>query len=145
MAIFWTFLIAAILGYIVGHYIVPNRQLRQALQDVRKQCATALEEGNKGVYKTIVSDNGKSSELVVEVRELAVTKTGQVKVEYLSAQYRNPDFRTKKGEALLLEVRDLLGEYLPLNDIEWYETTDRHENIKKYLNSLDLINHNLFR
>jgi hypothetical protein len=145
MAIFWTFLIAAILGYIVGHYIVPNRHLRKALQDVRKQCAVALEEGNKGVYKTVVNDNGKSSELVVEVRELAVTKTGQVKVEYLSAQYRNPDFRTKKGEALLNEVRDLLGEYLPLNDIEWYETTDRHENIKKYLNSLDLINHNLFR
>ena len=143
--IFWIFLIAAILGYLVGHYIVPNRQLRKALQDVRQQCAVALEEGNKGVYKTIVTDNGKSSELVVEVRELAVTKTGQVKVEYLSAQYRNPDFRTKKGEALLNEVRDLLGEYLPLNDIEWYETTDRHENIKKYLNSLDLINHNLFR
>lgn len=138
-------MIAAILGYLVGHYIVPNRQLRKALQDVRQQCAVALEEGNKGVYKTIVTDNGKSSELVVEVRELAVTKTGQVKVEYLSAQYRNPDFRTKKGEALLNEVRDLLGEYLPLNDIEWYETTDRHENIKKYLNSLDLINHNLFR
>ena len=81
----------------------------------------------------------------MEVRELAITKTGQVKVEYLSAQYRNPDFRTKKGEALLNEVRDLLGEYLPLNDIEWYETTDRHERIKKYLDSLDLINHNLFR
>ncbi|WP_303409630.1 hypothetical protein [Pontibacter sp. BT731] len=131
------------LGYIVGHYVMPNRKLRQALQDVRKQCAAALEEGNKGVYKTIVTDNGKSSELVVEVRELAITKTGQVKVEYVSAQYRNPDFRTKKGEALLSEVRDLLGEYLPLNDIEWYETTDRHENIKKYLNSLDLINRNL--
>nr|WP_256488661.1 hypothetical protein [Pontibacter sp. HSC-36F09] len=133
------------MGYIVGHYVIPNRKLRQALLDVRKQCAAALEEGNKGVYKTIVTDNGKSSELVVEVRELAVTKTGQVKVEYVSAQYRNPDFRNKKGEALLSEVRDLLGEYLPLNDIEWYETTDRHENIKKYLNSLDLINHNLFR
>lgn len=133
------------MGYIVGHYIVPNRHLRKALHDVRKQCAVALEEGNKGVYKTIVNDNGKSSELVVEVRELAVTKTGQVKVEYVSAQYRNPDFRTKKGEALLNEVRDLLGEYLPLNDIEWYEQTDRHERIKKYLDSLDLINHNLFR
>ncbi|MBX0335426.1 hypothetical protein K3G39_19500 [Pontibacter sp. HSC-14F20] len=143
--IFWIFLIAALLGYIVGHYVMPNRKLRKALQDVRTQCAAALEEGNKGVYKTIVNDNGKSSELVVEVRELAITKTGQVKVEYVSAQYRNPDFRTKKGEALLNEVRDLLGEYLPLNDIEWYETTDRHENIKKYLNSLDLINHNLFR
>lgn len=127
----------------MGHYVMPNRKLRQALHDVRTQCAAALEEGNKGVYKTIVTDNGKSSELVVEVRELAITKTGQVKVEYVSAQYRNPDFRNKKGEALLSEVRDLLGEYLPLNDIEWYETTDRHENIKKYLNSLDLINRNL--
>lgn len=131
------------MGYIVGHYVMPNRKLRKALHDVRTQCAAALEEGNKGVYKTIVTDNGKSSELVVEVRELAVTKTGQVKVEYVSAQYRNPDFRNKKGEALLNEVRDLLGEYLPLNDIEWYETTDRHEKIKKYLNSLDLINRNL--
>ncbi|MHC2993336.1 hypothetical protein OB13_17780 [Pontibacter sp. HJ8] len=145
MAIFWTFLIAAILGYIVGHYIVPNRHLRKALQDVREKCVVALEEGNKGVYKTIVADNGKSSELVVEVRELAVTKTGQVKVEYLSAYYKNPEFRTKKGEALLKEVHGLLGEYLPLNEVEWYETTERHENIKKYLNSLDLINHNLFR
>lgn len=138
-------MIAAILGYIVGHYIVPNRQLRKALLDVRKQCAVALEEGNKGVYKTIVTDNGQSSELVVEVRELAVTKTGQVKVEYVSAHYKNPDFRTKKGEALLKEVQGLLGDYLPLNDIEWYEQTDRHERIKKYLDSLDLINHNLFR
>lgn len=145
MVIFWTFLIAAILGYIVGHYIVPNRHLNKALQEVRQQCAVALEEGNKGVYKTIVTEEGKSSELVVEVRELAVTKTGQVKVEYLSAQYRNPEFRTRKGDALLKEVRDLLGEYLPLNDIEWYEQSDRHDRIKKYLNSLDQINHNLFR
>ncbi|WP_033316872.1 hypothetical protein [Pontibacter roseus] len=145
MAIFWTFLIAALLGYIVGHYIIPNRKLRKALQEVKEKCTIALEEGNKGVYKTVVTDNNKTSELVVEVRELAVTTTGQVKVEYLSAYYKNPEFRTKKGEALLKEVHGLLGEYLPLSEIEWYETTERHENIKKYLTSLDVIHHNLHR
>ena len=145
MLIFWTFLIAAILGYIIGHYVAPNRRLQAALREVRQQCVAALEEGNKGVYKTHVTESGKSSELVVEVRELAVTKTGQVKVEYLSAFYKNPEFRTKKGEALLREVHGLLGEYLPLNEIEWYETNERHENIKKYLNTLDENHHTLFR
>ncbi|TXK52200.1 hypothetical protein FVR03_01660 [Pontibacter qinzhouensis] len=131
------------LGYIYGHHIRPNQRLRSALIDVKQKCIAALEEGNKGVYRTIVTDNNKSSELVVEIRELAVTQNGQVKVQYLSAFYKNPDFRTKKGDALLKEVHGLLGEYLPLNEIEWYEVTERHENIKKYLNSVTLTHHNL--
>lgn len=136
MAIFWTFVIGALLGYIFGHYIRPKQRVRTALKEVREKCIAALEEGNKGVYKTIVTDNNKSSELVVEIKELAVTKNGQVKVQYLSAYYKNPAFRNRKGEALLKEVHDLLGEYLPLNEIEWYETSERHENIKKYLHSI---------
>ena len=144
MLIFWTFFIGAILGYIIGNYVAPNRRLQAAIREVRQQCVAALEEGNKGVYKTLVTENGRSSELVVEVRELAVTKTGQVKVEYLSAFYKKPEFRTKKGEALLREVHGLLGEYLPLSEIEWYETNERHENIKKYLSTLDKNHHTLF-
>ncbi|MFT2007900.1 hypothetical protein ACMA1I_04430 [Pontibacter sp. 13R65] len=143
MAIFFTFVIALVLGYIYGHHIRPNQRLRKAIQDVRQKCVAALEEGNKGVYRTIVTESNKSSELVVEVRELAITQQGQVKVQYLSAFYKNPDFRNKKGDALLKEVHGLLGEYLPLNEIEWYETTERHENIKKYLNSITLTHHNL--
>jgi hypothetical protein len=73
----------------------------------------------------------------VEVKELAVTKAGQVKVEYLSAFYKNPEFRTRKGEALLKEVQGLLGDYLPLHEIEWYETTERHENIKNFVKTFD--------
>ncbi|WP_299821508.1 hypothetical protein [uncultured Pontibacter sp.] len=137
MLIFWTLVIGAILGYIFGHYIRPNTRLQAALKEVRAKSIAALEEGNKGVYKTIVTDHNQSSELVTEVKELAVTEAGQVKVQYLSAYYKNPEFRTKKGEALLREVQDLLGEYLPLEEIEWYETTQRHENIKKHLHSLD--------
>ena len=145
MLIFWMLVVGAFLGYLYGFYVRPNQQLRAALQEARQKCAAALEEGHKGVYKTIVTDNNKSSELVVEVKELAVTQNGQVKVQYLSAFYKNPEFRTKKGEALLKEVHGLLGEYLPLNEIEWYETTERHENIKKYLNSLNTSPSNLLR
>ena len=72
----------------------------------------------------------------MEVKELAITKTGQVKVAYLSANYKNPEFRTKKGDALLKEVQGLLGDYLPLEEIEWYEKDERHKNIKKYLDSV---------
>ncbi|MFD2247953.1 hypothetical protein [Pontibacter ruber] len=143
MLIFWASVLAAFLGYVYGYYIRPNQRLRQALNDARQKCIAVLEEGNKGVYRTIVTDNNKSSELVVEVKELAVTKNGQVKVQYLSAFYKNPDFRTKKGEALLKEVHGLLGEYLPLSEIEWYETTEQHENIRKYLNSLQVTQTNL--
>jgi hypothetical protein len=60
-----------------------------------------------------------------------------VKVQYLSAFYQNPEFRTKKGDALLAEVHGLLGEYLPINDIEWYESSERHAAIKNYVHSLD--------
>jgi hypothetical protein len=137
MMMFWTFVIGALVGYLIGHYVWPNFQKRKMLQEAKAKCLAALEEGNKGIYKTIVTEKDKSSELVAEIRELAVTKTGQVKVEYLSAFYKNPEFRTKKGDALLREVHGLLGEYLPLNEIEWYETTERHENIKKFLASLD--------
>ncbi|MBC5991424.1 hypothetical protein [Pontibacter cellulosilyticus] len=137
MIIFWTFVIGAVLGYVFGHYIKPNYRLQKVLKELRAKSIAALEEGNKGVYKTIVTEHEQSSELVVEVQELAVTQSGLVKVQYLSAYYKNPGFRTKKGEALLREVRDLLGEYLPLEEIEWYETTERHENIKKYLHTLD--------
>ncbi len=120
-----------------GHYINPNLRLRKAIKEARALLTTALEEKHKGVYKTIVTEQNQSSELVAEVRELAITSGGQVKVEYLSAAYKNPAFRTRKGEALLREVRDLLGDYLPLNEIEWYENSDRLANINKNLNSLD--------
>ena len=136
-------LVTAFLGYIYGYYVRPNQRLRKALKEVREKCRVALEEGNKGVYKTIVTDHNKSSELVVEIKELAVTQNGQVKVQYLSAYYKNPEFRTRKGDALLKEVHGLLGEYLPLNEIEWYETTERHENIKKYLDSITINHHHL--
>jgi hypothetical protein len=117
--------------------------LRQALQEVRKKCISALEGENKGVYRTIVTDNDKSSELVVEIKEVAVTQNGQVKVQYLSAFYKNPEFRTRKGDALLKEVHGLLGEYLPVNEIEWYDNTGRQEEIKKYLNSLTITQYHL--
>ncbi len=142
--LFWIFILGALLGYIYGYHIRPKKRLRQAVRDVRERCVAALEEGNRGVYKTVVTDNNrKSSELVVEVKELAVTQSGQVKVQYLSAFYKNPEFRTRKGEALLKEVQGLLGDYLHLNEIEWYETNERHENIKKYLNSITLTHYNL--
>lgn len=144
MIIFWTFVIAALLGYMFGHYIRPNLRLRQAIQEARSTAAAALEEGNKGVYRTIVTDHNQSSELVVEVKELAVTKAGQVKVDFISAYYKNPAFRTRKGEALLREVRDLLGDYLPLSDIEWYEKTERQENLKKHLGTLDDLHNQQF-
>jgi hypothetical protein len=134
---FLTAVAAFFLGYLFGNKIKPNRQLRKTLKEIREKCIAALEEGNKGVYRTIITDNKKSSELVVEVKELAVTKNGQVKVQYLSAFYKNPEFRTKKGDALLAEVHGLLGEYLPLDEIEWYETSERHENIKKYIKFID--------
>ena len=144
MLIFWTFVIGAVLGYVFGHYLKPNRRLQKALQEFRAKSMALLEEGNKGIYKTIITEHEQSSELVVEVKELAVTKTGLVKVAYLSAQYKNPDFRTKKGEALLREVHDLLGDYLPLEEIEWYETSERHERIKQYLHTLDTYPKNQF-
>ncbi|PSR57233.1 hypothetical protein AHMF7605_09245 [Adhaeribacter arboris] len=132
------------LGYIYGHHIRPKPLLRRAVREVREKCIAALEEGNKGVYKTVITNgSNKSSELVVEVKELAITQSGQVKVQYLSADYRNPEFRTRKGEALLKEVQGLLGDYLPLNEIEWYETNERHENIKKYLSAVTLNHYNL--
>jgi len=143
MGIFLIFLVGALLGYIYGYFIRPKQRLRNAIIEVREKCKLALEEGNKGVYKTIVSDQQKSSELVVEVKELAITQSGQVKVQYLSAFYKNPEFRTRKGDALLKEVHGLLGDYLPLNEIEWYETTERHENIKKYLNTMTISHHHL--
>jgi len=143
MGIFLIFLVGALLGYIYGYYIRPKQRLRNAIIEVREKCKAALEEGNKGVYKTIVSDQQKSSELVVEVKELAITQSGQVKVQYLSAFYKNSEFRTRKGDALLKEVHGLLGDYLPLNEIEWYETTERHENIKKYLNTMTISHHHL--
>ncbi|RDV16888.1 hypothetical protein DXT99_01900 [Pontibacter diazotrophicus] len=142
MLVFWTFVVAALLGYVIGHYVKPNHRLQKEIKKAREICMAALEQGNKGVYRTLVTEQNKSSELVIEVKELAVTQGGQVKVEYLEAYYKNPEFRTRKGEALLKEVRELLGDYLPLNDIEWYETTERHDNIKKHLNTLDnLRNH----
>lgn len=137
MGILFTLIIGFLIGYFYGYKIKPNRRLREQVKELKEQCISALEEGNKGVYRTIVMDQSKSSELVVEVKELAVTESGQVKVEYLSAYYKNPDFRTSKGEALLKEVRDLLGDFLPLQEIEWYETNERHENIKKYVHSLE--------
>jgi hypothetical protein len=143
MAIFWTFVIGALLGYIYGHFINPKQQLRQAIREVREKCVAALQGGNKGVYRTIVTDHDKSSELVVEIQEQALTQHGQVKVKYLSAYYKNPEFRTRKGEALLKEVHGLLGEYLPMNEIEWYDNTQRQEHIKNYLNHLTITQHHL--
>lgn len=143
MIIFWTFVTGVLAGYIYGYYFRPKQRLRKAIREVREKCVAALEEGNKGVYRTIVSDQNKSSELVVEVKELALTQQGQVKVQYLSAFYKNPEFRTRKGEALLKEVQGLLGDYLPLNEIEWYEKTERHESIKKYLNAVSITHYNL--
>lgn len=137
MIIFLTSIIAFLVGYLYGYKIKPKNRLREAIKDVREKCIAALEEGNKGVYKTIITDESKTSELTVEVKELAVTESGQVKVQYISAFYKNPEFRTKKGEALLNEVRDLLGDYLPLHEIEWYETSERHDNIKRYVHSLE--------
>lgn len=139
MILFWMFVIGAVLGYVFGHYIKPNRRLQKAIQEARRASMAVLEEGNTGVYRTVVSDHSQSSELVVEVKELAVTQAGQVKVEYISAYYKNPEFRTKKGEALLREVRELLGDYLPLNDIEWYETSERKEQAQENLKNLDTL------
>lgn len=137
MGIFLVFIIAFFMGYFYGYRIKPNQRLRQERRELREKCQAVLDEGRKGVYKTIVMDQNKSSELVVEVKELAVTEGGQVKVQYLSAFYKNPDFRTKKGDALLSEVHGLLGEYLPLHEIEWYETGGRQEHIRNYMDSLN--------
>lgn len=142
MIIFWTFVIGAVLGYVFGHYIKPNRRLQKAIEAARKTGTLLLEEEHKGIYKTIVTDQNQSSELVVEVKELAVTQGGKVKVEYLSANYKNPRFRTRKGEALLKEVQGLLGDYLPFNDIEWYETTERQSRIKAHMSTLDDLQNN---
>lgn len=136
MGFFFISIIAFIFGYIYGYRIRPNQRLRKSIKEVEAQCKAILEEGNKGVYKTIVMDKDKSSELTVEIKELAVTERGQVKVQYLSAFYNNPEFRTRKGEALLQEVHGLLGEYLPLNEIEWYEASNRHEAIKDHVDYL---------
>ncbi|ALI97718.1 hypothetical protein [Rufibacter tibetensis] len=137
MAFVFAFILAAFLGYIYGHRIRPNLKLQKALRDFQSRAAAILEDEKKGVYKTIVTDNQKSSELVVEVKELAVTQGGQVKVEYLSAYYKNPVFRTRKKAEMLQEVYDLLGEYLPKNEIEWYEVNGRHANLKEFVKELD--------
>ncbi len=129
--------LAFFMGYIYGYWIKPNRQLKETIRRTRESCLAALEDGRKGVYKTIVMDGNKSSELVVEVKEQAVTELGQVKVQYLSAYYKNPDFRTRKGEALLKEVHSLLGEYLPVHEIEWFDPKGQQQNIKNYLNTLE--------
>ena len=142
MLLFWIFVIGAVLGYMYGHYLKPNLSLRKAIQQAREASQAVLQEGHQGVYRTVVSDHNEQSELVVEVKELAVTQAGMVKVEYLSAYYKNPSFRTKKGEALMREVRELLGDYLPLSDIEWYETTERQDKARKSLHTLDALGKN---
>ena len=139
MIILITTVFAFFCGYLWGYKIKPNQRLREAIQEVKEQCRAALEEGNKGVYKTLVTEEDKTSELVVEVKELAVTEAGQVKVQYLSAFYRNPEFRTRTGEALLQEVRDLLGDFLPLDEIEWYNTAERHEQLKQHVYDLETV------
>ncbi|SFG00375.1 hypothetical protein [Pontibacter chinhatensis] len=142
MLLFWIFVIGAVLGYMYGHYLKPNLSLRKAIQQAREASQAVLQEGHQGVYRTVVSDHNEQSELVVEVKELAITQAGMVKVEYLSAYYKNPSFRTKKGEALMREVRELLGDYLPLSDIEWYETTERQDKARKSLHTLDALGKN---
>lgn len=142
MLLFWIFVIGAVLGYMYGHYLKPNLSLRKAIKEAREASQAVLQEGHQGVYRTVVSDHNEQSELVVEVKELAVTQAGMVKVEYLSAFYKNPSFRTKKGEALMREVRELLGDYLPLSDIEWYETTERQDKARKSLQTLDALGKN---
>jgi hypothetical protein len=137
MLIFWMFVIGAVLGYVFGHYVKPNRKLHKAINEAKGACAILQEEGNKGVYRTVITDHNQTSELITEIKELAITKAGQVKVEYLSATYKNPEFRTRKGEALLREVRELLGDFLPFEEIEWYERSERNERIRKQLTKLD--------
>ena len=141
MTLYLAIFIAFMAGYIYGHKIKPNKRLRKAIRDVNEKSAAIFEAGNKGMYQTVITDNNKSSELVVEVKELAVTKNGLVKVQYLSAYYKNPEFRTKKGEALLAEVQGLLGDYLPAEDIEWYEAPDRQSTIKNFVNHLNTTYH----
>ncbi|AKQ45194.1 hypothetical protein TH63_05400 [Rufibacter radiotolerans] len=131
------FFIGAFAGYLYGYKIKPNNQLRNALKEIREKGNLLLEDARKGVYKTIVTDQSASSELVVEVKELALTQAGQVKVEYLGAFYKNPAFRTRKGEALLQEVQGLLGDYLPQNEIEWYDTSARQDNMRELIQTLD--------
>ncbi|GGK79316.1 hypothetical protein ACD591_08540 [Rufibacter glacialis] len=137
MAIFFAFILAGFLGYLYGHRIRPNLKLQKTLKDLQERCKAVLEDEKKGVYKTIVTDNQKSSELVVEVKELAVTEGGQVKVEYLSAFYKNPVFRTRKGPELLQEVHGLLGDYLPRHEVEWYEVNGRHQKIREFVTELE--------
>lgn len=137
MTFYLAIIIGFLAGYIYGHKIRPRKRLLNAITEVKEKCTALLEEGNKGLYKTIVTDNNKSSELQVEVKELALTKNGLVKVQYLNAFYKNPDFRTKKGEALLEEVHSLLGDYLPAEEIQWYDTSGRNAAIKDYLTYVD--------
>ncbi len=126
------------MGYFLGSRLGPHRELKTTLQELRTQCEAALNEGRRGVYTTLITDQQKSSELVIEVKELATTQAGQVKVEYLSAYYKNPDFRTKKGEALLAEVQELLGLYLPDADIEWYQQPSaRQEKVQAFAQKLE--------
>ena len=54
-----TLAIAAFLGYIYGHHIRPKARVRQVIKEVQEKCKAVLEEGNKGVYKTIVTDKDK--------------------------------------------------------------------------------------
>jgi hypothetical protein len=137
MVFVFVLLMGAVLGYIYGNMIRPNLRLQKALQEVKAKCLAVLEGGRTGVYRTIVTDNQKSSELVVEIKELAVTQAGQVKVQYLNAFYKNPVFRTRKGDALLQEVQGLLGDYLPETEIEWFETADRNAKIEEFVHRLD--------
>ncbi len=135
---FFLIIIAYLIGYCAGHYLWPKRQIRDTVRELREKCKIALDDGRKGMYKTTVTDQNKSSELVVEVMEKAVTTTGLTKVEYRDAFYKNPAFRNKKGKALLNEVRGLLGDYLPYEDIEWYEEHRQKEKISKFMSELDL-------
>lgn len=135
-------IIGAILGYIYASRFKPNNDVKELLQELRVRGEELLEGGRKGVYKTIVTDQQASSELVVEIKELATTTAGQVKIQYLTAFYKNPDFRTRKGEALLEEVRNLLGEYLPQQEIEWYDSQTREENLRQFLATLEAIPNN---
>lgn len=144
MLLFWTLVVGAVLGYVYGFYLKPNKLLRKSIEEAKQTCQLALQEGRKGVYRTLVQDHDQSSELVVEVKELALTQASQVKVEYLSAFYKNPSFRTKKEEALLREVRDLLGDYLPEQDIEWYDNRPRQTNIQEQLNNLNKLHEQHF-
>lgn len=136
MGLIIAIIIAALAGYIYGARLRPDKELSEVLDRLKNQGEDLLTDGKKGVYRTVVTDQQKSSELTVEVKEVAQTQAGQVKVQYLSAYYQNPAFRTRKGEALLQEVHGLLGEYLPANEIEWYAQKERQERVTEFLNTL---------